>query len=255
MNSIIDVLYIAFSGLDKLSLNNFYLTIIGGLIFSIVVGLTCHFFYKLWNKSYVTTFTHKLMSVFSSILSFFFIICYVGFTFLEEVAMTKILIWKEEIIKDQNFIQKTFIKAYDNVKELEIEDFSNTLSPNQGGNQFPTSKRESKLKAGETYYEESINNFQDKHGFLNAILSVKSNNTPEQIQKNMDDYFSKGNQTYDIIDGIEIAANNLKSSLIQQAPRVVKISRILLVLLFFIIQIIPFGIISYSAYKDLKIGS
>ena len=255
VNLILDSLKIAFSGLYKLSTKDFYLTVIGALVFSVLVGLACHYSYKLWNKSYRTTFTHKIVTMISSILSFLFIICFVGFTFLEEVAMSNILIWKESLQSDKEYTDNAFSKAYQNVKELGIENFSNVPEPGQLGSRIPVTKTESQLEAGKTYYEEAVKNFKKSHGFLNAILSVKSENTPEAIQKDMEQYFSGGNSSYSPDNGIKIVANNLKESLFEQAPKVVKVSRISLVLLFILTQMIPFGIISYSAYKDLKIQS
>ncbi len=255
MSTIIDILKIALSGLQKLSIKDFYFAIIGALIFSTLIGLSCHFFYKLWNKSYRTTLLHKALTVFSSILSFLFIICFVGFTFLEEVAMSNILIWRESLHTDKEYTDNSFAKAYQNVKELGIENFNNIPEPGQSGSHIPVSKSESQLEAGKTYYEEAVKNFKKSHRFLNAILSVKSENTPESIRKDMQRYFSGGNSSYSPDNGIEIVANNLKVSLFEQAPKVVKISRIILVLSFILVQMIPFGLISYSAYKDLKIQS
>lgn len=255
MSTVIDIIKIAYSGLQKLSVKDFYLTILGALVFSALIGLACHFFYKLWNKSYKTTLTHKIMTVFSSVLSFLFIICFVGFTFLEEVAMSNILIWKENLHTDKEYTDNAFAKAFQNVKELGTENFSNVPEPGQSGSHIPVTRTESQLEAGKTYYQEAVNNFKKTHGFLNAILSVKSENTPEAIQKDMQQYFSNGNSSYSPENGIVIVANNLKESLFEQAPKVVKVSRIILILLFILVQMIPFGIISYSAYKDLKIQS
>jgi hypothetical protein len=255
MNIIIDSLKIALSGLQKLPMKDFYLTIISALVFSLVFGLTCHFFYKLWNKSYKTNFTHKIMTVFSSIFSFLFILCFIGFAFLEEVATSTVLSWKENLYKDVEYKNNAFIKAYQNVKEIGVENFNNVPEPGQEGSYIPVNKKESQLEAGKTYYEEAVKNFKKSHGFLNAILSVKSENTPEAIQKDMEQHFSSGNSFYSCVNGIEIVANNLKVSLFKQAPKVVKVSRIILVLFFILTQMIPFGIISYSAYKDLKIQS
>lgn len=256
MNTVIDILRIAFGGLQKLAVTDFYLTIFGALVFSVFVGLACHFFYKLWNKSFGTTMTHKIMTVFSSVLSFLFIICFIGFTFLEEVSMSNILLWKEGLKTDKEFLNNSFAKAFYNVKELGTEDFTSVSIPENGGNSFPTREKASQLEAGKTYYNEAIRNFKHTHGFLSAVLTVKSENTPEAIQKDMERHFANNkNQSYIITNGIEIAAENLKESLFEQAPKVVKVSRILLVLLFFVVQLIPFGVISYSAYKDLKIKS
>jgi hypothetical protein len=255
MNTVLDIIKIAISGLHKLSIKDFYITIIGALVFSALVGFACHFFYRLWNKSYRTTLTHKIMTMFSSILSFLFIICFVGFTFLEEVAMSNILIWKESLRSDEQYNNQAFQKAFQNVKGLGIENFNDVPNPGELGSRIPVTKPESQLEAGKTYYEEAVINFKKSHSFLNAILSVKSENTPETIQKDMEQYFSEGNNSYSSEKGIEIVANDLKESLFEQAPKVVKVSRILLILLFLLAQMIPFGPISYSAYKDLKIQS
>ncbi len=252
MNTVADIIRIVFGGLEKLSEKNLYLTVIGALVFSALMGVFCSFLYKLWNKSYKTTLTHKTMTAFSAVFSFIFIIAFAGFTFFEEVAKLEISSWEEGLKSDASFTNSSFVKAYYNVLKLGIEDFTKYPKPENEGNTIPAAQPESQLEIGKTYYEAAIENFKDKHSFLAIVLSVKSENTPDSIRKDIEQDFAKGT-TYYLMNGTKIAANNLKNALLKQAPKVVKASRTILVMLFILIQLIPLGAISYSAYKDLKI--
>ena len=52
---------------------------------------------------------------------------------------------------------------------------------------------------------------------------------------------------------VALSAEEIRGQLVQQTPRAVKFGRLIAVLLFFLIQAIPFGIIGYAAYKDIKV--
>lgn len=66
-------------------------------------------------------------------------------------------------------------------------------------------------------------------------------------------YTIQKNQNYKISDAVALVSKTIRQDLISQTPRVVKLSRLVLFLLFIVIQCIPFGLIGYAAYRDLKI--
>ena len=51
---------------------------------------------------------------------------------------------------------------------------------------------------------------------------------------------------------INLAASIVKDQLEKQTPRVVRVSRLVLTLLFFLVEAIPYSIVGMAAYKDLK---
>ena len=255
MNFIKDIIDIVFYGLAKLSIQNLLITFGVAGILSVGCFLGCNYYSRLWNKRYRTTTTHKLLSGVASILTFLFVCAFVAFTFWEDAASMKIEIWKNNLKTDIVFTNSCFKKAYYEVKKLGLEDFTNYLPPEKGGTLIPTSHKETQFRAGEVYSELACNNFDDKHRFLALALKSNFGVAPELITKDMTRHFSKNEVPYSMSNGIEIAATIIKNELIAQTPKVIKLARIILVLLFLIVQAIPFGLIGLAAYKDLKIKS
>jgi len=60
-------------------------------------------------------------------------------------------------------------------------------------------------------------------------------------------------KAYMASDAVRLVTNAIKTDLEEQASRVVVISRTILVILFLLIQLIPFGLIGLSAYRSLKV--
>ena len=51
----------------------------------------------------------------------------------------------------------------------------------------------------------------------------------------------------------ELAAENIKERLNEQTPRVVMLSRLVCAGLFLLIQLIPFGLVGWAAYRDIHV--
>ena len=73
------------------------------------------------------------------------------------------------------------------------------------------------------------------------------------LNEDIKNYFANGNQLYLSSNAVKLVAKTIKDDLETQAPRIVTISRSILVLLFIIVQAIPFGLIGWAAYQNLKI--
>jgi len=253
MDLITDVISIILNGLGKLSAKNLYLTLGSAVILSVSCFFGCNYYSHLWNKTYQTTLTHKVLSGIASLFTFLFVLAFVAFTFWEEVATTKITIWKERLKNDSVFINKCFYDAYYAVKALNIEDFTDYPSPENGGRIIPMSNEKSQLTSGEIYSKLACQNFDSENPLLGLILQSDFGIAPELIKEDTKRHFAAGGTLYLVSNGVEIAATVIKKELTKQAPRVVTLARTILVLLFIIIQIIPFGLIGFAAYKDLKI--
>jgi hypothetical protein len=251
---IFNVIRFALNSVSRLSPENLSITIIIAIVFSLLTGLACHFLYKLWNKAYKTTITHKIISILSSVLSFFFILLFVGIIFLEDMAKFRIDNWEQTILKNPGFQRVAFEKAYYAVKKTGNEDFTNYPEPGEAGSRIPLSKPESIVISAKTTYDETISNFKVQCPLLSQILDVSSKGTKEEITSNVKDFFKDNpNSSYPFDKSIKIAVNNIRDSLKEQAPKIVDLARIILIISFITVQLIPFGIISYSAYKDLKV--
>jgi hypothetical protein len=184
----------------------------------------------------------------------FFVLAFVGMANLEDISKETVNKWKVNIKSNEQFLSNNFIKSYYAVKSLGLEDFSQYPQPEQNGNTIPLSHKESKLLVGQIAANDVIQNFKDEHGFLGLVLDVDAGDAPEAIKEDMQKVFQKTGAIYLLSDGIEISSNIIRDKLIHQSPIVVKLCRSILVLLFVVAQLIPLCLISYSAYRQLKIN-
>jgi len=88
---------------------------------------------------------------------------------------------------------------------------------------------------------------------LNKILPAGSRISEEMIKKDMDEYFDTQGDRYPLDRAVELASHQIRNELLQKTDRVVFLGRTMLIIFFLLAQLIPFGIIGYYAYQNLKI--
>lgn len=408
MDFIYDLIQIIKSGLGQLTVKNYYITIGVAILLSVLCAVICSYYSRLWNKTYRITITHKILSVIASLLTFFFILTFVGLSYLKEIAQYNITSWANDLVTNQNWIHETTKKAYYKVKDSGLEDFTNYPEPNETSVNIPVSKSQTIKLCANHFAKEACTNFDDKHPFLSKIVGAKSGIPSELVQNDVKNYFGniavqateptqnaittddeftkrlnrekgksgeiqltllwnnyndldlhcidpsgeeiyfanktssqgglldvdmnagrnssdkpieniywangntpeghykvmvnhyalheapdptyfkvrviidnqikefegsltkgddkkvvyefdytakaiKKSKSYQVKDAVRLVAKTIREDLEKQAPRVVKLSRIILVILFLLVQLIPFGLIGYAAYKNLKI--
>lgn len=258
MNLLKDLFILLYTCVEKLAAlraYNFRIVFIIGLLLGVICWIACSYYSRLWNLRYRITITHHILCGIAAILTFVFTLIFSGLQYTKEAAYVLIDIWQKiEINLDENWKHQTFEKAYKKVKLLGTEDFSKYPSPAEGGRVIPTTKNESYNAVAEIYANEAVQHFKEAHSYLSKILWAKSD-TPARVIYNDIERFFKANRggRYSTEDAIGLAGKLIKQGLDLQVPRVVTISQIVIVFLFFLVQSIPFALIGYSAYKDLKI--
>ncbi|MFD2570169.1 hypothetical protein ACFSUS_05955 [Spirosoma soli] len=248
--SLLELISIISGGLAKLTPAQL------GLTFAAAVGITtlcawvCLHYVQLWNKRFQLTMTHKVLTALACTLTFFFVLAFAGLAFMKEVTLARITIWQATIKIDPVWSRETLHKTYESVKKIGKEDFSNFPSYEVG---VPISQSESKLIVAETYSNEACKNFDAQHPFLSKVVWASPNVPTRIVQEDVEAYFkNKQGQVYPTERAVDLAADHIKTQLTQQAPRVVTLSRIGLVIAFLLVQLIPFGLIGYAAYTDIR---
>jgi len=255
MNEIFSIIFNLLSKLHDDS-TTFSITVTIAILLSVGCWVICSYFSRLWNKRYKITSTHHVLCFFAALFTFIFSLTFVSLKYTEEVATLIVFNWETEVKNDQKWKKNTFIKAYEAVKSLNLEDFSKTLHPNDGGNTIPATKDESRIKFASVYANEAVKHFDKSHAFLSKIIWAKAEIPSKFISKDVKDFFSNPLnlfQSYPVEKAINLAAQHIRQELDRQTPNVVSSLKIMLIILFFIIQSIPFGLIGYAAYKDIKI--
>lgn len=232
----------------------FILTLVVAIFLATMCWIACTFYTRLWNLHFRLTKIHHVLCAVAALLTLLFTFVFVSLQYTQQVSVNLIDFWKNEQIKtDHNWQQATFHKTYEAVKALNIEDFSNYPHPDEGGHLFPSSQAQSREVTATIYATESIKHFQANHPYLSKILWAGAEIPTQIIHQDNNTYLDleKGD-VYPLDRAVDLAANYITQGLIEQTTRVVKTTRIIIIILFLIIQAIPLSFIGYSAYKDIK---
>lgn len=245
-----ELISIVTSGLAKLSSGQLGLTLVAAFGITALCAWLCLNYVQLWNKRFQLTVTHKTFTAFACTLTFFFVLAFSALTFLKEITLVRITIWQAAIKLDQGWAQETLGKTYDEVKKNGLEDFS--LYPNVDAG-VPITKSQSRFIAAKINADGACHHFSQQHPFLSKIIWTSPTLPAKIVQDDVEEYFSSTlNRSYPQERAVDLAAEYIKTKLVQQAPRVVTLSRIGLVLAFLLVQLIPFGLIGYAAYTDIR---
>jgi hypothetical protein len=246
-----DFLNILLRSIYNLTFKELWTTILIGIILAVLCWVVCNYYTRLWNKKYHLTFTHHVLCGVAGLFTFLFVITFSGLIYLKEVSIVILNVWSTQILNDNEWAANTFQTAFYKVKENGLENFENIPLPGKTGSHIPVNNKKSKEQCAIIYTSEACNNFDKKYPFLSKIIWTSSKVPEEVIKKDMYEYF-KTNPAYPPQRAIELASNYIKEGLIQQTPRVVTFARLILIVLFIFVQLIPFGLIGYSAYRDIK---
>ncbi len=88
---------------------------------------------------------------------------------------------------------------------------------------------------------------------LARIDSGWSHGAEKMLEADTKNYFATVGNSYPVTKAIALVTSETKRELDTQVPRVVVYARWALVIAFLLAQAVPFGLVGYAAYKDLKI--
>lgn len=246
--------HIAFDGLAMLTTAKFVFVLISALVFAAVCWWGCVNYTRLWNKRYRSTIGHHILCAISSALSFLLIVTFVGIKRLKPVSAQWVAQWAEGLLESQRWNDYVYEKAYHALQQSGREDFTGVPGPKDENSYLPFSDTGSMVLAAQVYADEACRNFAYRHAFLSRILSAKPTVSAALIQSDMARFFEQEGDLYPMPRAVGLAAGQIQKELVLQLPRVLRTARLLLVLLFCLLQLIPLGIIGYCAYQDLKIN-
>jgi len=237
---------------DQVTLFLYSLT--GGVALGCVCWLSCSYFSRLWNLQYRVTLTHHVLCGGAALITILFTIVFVSLQYTKEAAQAAIITWQKQIQIDHVWAKKTFIKAYEEVKALGLEDFSLHPHPNQGGQLIPSSKEQTRTTVATVYADEAVRHFNKSYPFLGWILKAEAGLPAQKIKSEITQFPTVNpGGIYNLENAIKLAAQYIRHDLDQQVPGVVFLSRLFILILFGVVQSIPFGLIGFAAYKDLKV--
>lgn len=232
----------------------FVLSLIVGVVLAALLWTACSNFSRLWNLRYRTKPLHHLLCLVAALVTLVFTVLFASLSYTKEAAYTSVKVWQAQINLDQLWAETTYAKAFDAVRSLGIEDFSNVPLPGGIGSHIPTSHDQSILMAASTYSNGAADHFKKSRQFLSLIIQGKAEVPQDVLQADIKNYFATVSKSYPPPRGIALVAEEMRRELDIQVPRVVTYARVTLVILFLLAQSVPFGLVAWAAYKDLKIA-
>lgn len=222
--------------------------------FSTLCWWICTHYTKLWNKRYnVKSGFHVICSI-SAIITFFTVLSYIGLKNMKLVAERMVEEWEYDVVNDGDLQNESFIMAYEAVADSGLEKMDGYPSPFLGGNFIPMEHEETRLLVSSIYAGNACDDFHREYPFLGWFLKTDKGVPTELIAADQEAFFKKRYGfaiTYPLERGFNLGVRHISNQLQKQTPRIVSVTRLWLVLVFLIIQLIPFGIIGFLAYKDL----
>ncbi len=230
----------------------FRYTLIIGFLLAACCWIVCSCYSRLWNKQFRITLMHHILCGAASICTLILVLVFSGLRFVPQIVDRLIDNWQGTILKDNVWRKSTFLKAYDEVSSLGIEDFRE-CSPYRC---IPVAKKESRRIAATVFAMQAVHHFQNVHPYLGILLRARSEIPVKVIDDDIDNFFAArpNLRTYEggADNAVVLAAAHIRNVLQERLPPLIPKSRAVTAAFFLFVQIIPFGLTGLSAYRDLK---
>jgi hypothetical protein len=211
---------------------------------------------KLWNLQFRTTATHAVLCFTAALLTFVFVMLYASFKYTQDAAEVSIGRWSYISKVDKRWQNSARQRAFDEIKSAGLEDFSKVPSTFTPDAEIPLKNTESRTKYAEVIAAAAIDDFKANRPFLSKIVWVRAavpRQTVEAIEKRISQFFESGENLLPAEKVVAFSADALREPLNEGAARMVPVFRGIIVALFFLVQLVPFGLIGWAAWRDLKV--
>jgi len=232
----------------------------GVLLLSLLLGalcwIGCSYYTRLWHKRFHVRLQHHLLCGIAAVLTVISTVLFYAVDNLVFIVDEIIDEWSEKLVDDDEWGSQTYAIAFYAVKEKYSREFTGVPEPGKRNSHIPFNNDDMTHICVETYVNEACADFSTLHPFLNKMLRARPGISEEKIKNDIQEYFRTTKiDTYPLYRAIVIAAEHIRENLLEQSPETVRKTRRILVALFLVVQMIPFGVIGHCAYKDLKISN
>ncbi len=233
----------------------FVLYFLAALFMSVLCWIVCTRYTKLWNKEFSVSPSFHFVCALAAIITFFTTLIFIGLKNTRPVAESLVQQWSEELVSDSELSNESFREAFYAIKDAGKENIKNYKTPENGGTLIPMSYPETYELVGRIYADAACRDFNDRFPFLGYFLHADSGIPTEVVAEDVARFFANDrSKTYPLQHGMTLAIQHIGEDLQMQTGRIVRITRRWLLILFLLVQAVPFGIIGYLAYKDLHFG-
>ena len=231
------------------------------VVIAILLGGLCWYaatqYTKLWNLRYTPTPAAHSLCAIAAVLTMLFTVAFVSLDYAKKIATDHVNSWHKAIRTDRKFLNDTYVGVYYAVKNQGVERFDQRNPPPEDPkSSIPMNTDQTRVFVGKYYADASVKHFRRTNPLLSRLIWPGNEGVPvEVIHQDMNTFFDshRGQKVnYNLNHGVDIAADMFRKNLETQAPEVVTKTRWRITFLFLLVQLIPFGLIGYSAYEDLK---
>ena len=249
-----DFFYIIAKCISSLNDSALLSTVFLALMLGALCWVACSYYTRLWNKRFRVKFPHHLLCAMAAVLTVIFTVQYRAVGNLENIVDDIIGKWSKHLLDDSDFKNKTYETAFYALKVLYSNEFKDVPAPDAKGTYIPVNNNDMKQICVEIYVKEACADFSTQRPFLDKMLRARPGISEEKILDDINDFFRNNPGTmYPLERAVKIAAKHIRENLLEQSPKTVWKTRLILIFLFLAAQMIPFGTIGYFAYKDLNI--
>ncbi len=243
--------------------NEFFIACAVGTVLAGLSWWLTHYLALKFNRQFSYRPQHYFFCGSAAMLTFWCTLLFFAFRFTGDVAERIVTTWESTLEVNVEWREDTFRKAYEAVYDLQnaageqLEDFTGRPHPDSDQDVIiPAAHEESRLLIAQVYAEEAVQNFTENHPLLSKILWVYAEESSTAIYEDIKQFFSAtggGEKVYPLMEAVRLAKRLLRQSMIGQIPRIMLISRIVLVFVFILAQALTLSLLIRSALADIKV--
>ncbi|MCI5148856.1 MAG: hypothetical protein D3916_05610 [Candidatus Electrothrix sp. MAN1_4] len=243
--------------------NEFFIAFAVGIVLAVLFGWLTYYVALNFNRRYFSKPQRYVFCGTAGIITLCCTLLFFAFRFTGDVAERIVTSWEAALEVDTEWSDETFRKAYEAVYELrdatgnQLEDFTGRPHPDSGQKvPIPVAHEQSRLLVAQIYAEEAVQNFTENHPHLSKILWVYAEESSTAIYEDIKQFFNatgEGEDVYPLMEAVRLAKRLLRKSMVIQLPKIMLISRSVLVLMFLLIQALLFSLLIRSALADIKV--
>lgn len=227
-----------------------------GLLLGVLLGggfwLLCGLSTRLWNRHYHLRASHHALCACAAVSAAFLAVLFAGVRDVDQVAKLSVKAWRLQLELESAAGSRELLlqRAREGLRALGLEDSALAFSP--AGVNTSLAGSPSLQAIVQVYATEAARSFEYHRPFLSRILWARREIPSEWAAQSVRRLRSVDSATTVSASAFDLAADWIQADLEKQVPRVVTFTRVLLIFLFVLIELIPFGLAGYGAYKDLR---